>query len=97
MPDFAYKAIPMNDEFPDSVASLWVIEIISPTDKIVHSGETTQLSPGGNFGMGSLPTVERSEVYAPGQSVKTFGINHVLDGETVLPNFKLAVKELFAE
>jgi hypothetical protein len=34
-------------------------------------------------------------VYAPGQPVKTFGIDDTLDGGDVLPGFALAVREIF--
>lgn len=42
------------------------------------------------------PAQQIIEVIAPGQPVKILGINDILDGGTVLPAFKLAVKEIFA-
>jgi Uma2 family endonuclease len=44
-----------------------------------------------------LPETLEVEVYAPGQPVKKFGIDGVLDGGTVLPGFSMAVKDIFAE
>ena len=32
-PDFAYKQTPTAEEYPDPVAPLWAVEVISPNDK----------------------------------------------------------------
>lgn len=42
-----------------------------------------------------LPDVKAVEVYAPGQPIKLFGVEDVLDGGAVLPGFTLPVKEIF--
>lgn len=44
-----------------------------------------------------IPEVKEVEIYAPGQPKRTAGINDVLDGGNVLPGFKLAVKDIFAD
>lgn len=43
------------------------------------------------------PDQQRVEVYVPGQSPRLVGIDGTLDGGDVLPEFTLAVKEIFAE
>ncbi|MCC6805294.1 MAG: Uma2 family endonuclease [Anaerolineae bacterium] len=43
------------------------------------------------------PDARRVEVYAPGQPPRIVGIDGTLDGGDVLPEFALAVKEIFAE
>jgi Uma2 family endonuclease len=41
------------------------------------------------------PETKTVEVYAPGEAVKIFDINGTLDGGSVLPGFKLALKDIF--
>jgi len=41
------------------------------------------------------PQERMVEVYRPGQAMETLGINDTLEGETVLPGFKLALGEVF--
>lgn len=43
------------------------------------------------------PDRQRMEVYAPGQPVQKLGIDDVLDGGTVLPGFKLPVRDIFPQ
>jgi Uma2 family endonuclease len=43
------------------------------------------------------PETKEVEVYAPGQPVQTFDIDGVLTGGDVLPEFRLAVKDIFVE
>lgn len=43
------------------------------------------------------PESRTVEVYAPGKPVQIFDIDGVLDGNDVLPGFKLAVKDIFAD
>jgi Uma2 family endonuclease len=38
---------------------------------------------------------KRVEVYAPGHPVRKLGVEDTLDGGTVLPGFRLAIKEIF--
>ncbi len=45
----------------------------------------------------ALPDERVVEVYTPGQPVQRFGVNGVLDGGSVLPGFKLAVKDIFPD
>jgi Uma2 family endonuclease len=41
------------------------------------------------------PHNQKVEIYVPGKPVKILDINGIIDGEPVLPGFKLAVKEIF--
>jgi Uma2 family endonuclease len=43
------------------------------------------------------PESREVEIYAPGEPMKTIGIDDTLDGGDVLPGFTLAVKEIFPE
>lgn len=42
-----------------------------------------------------FPDTQTVEIYVPGQFVKILGISDVIEGEPVLPGFRLAVKEIF--
>ena len=41
------------------------------------------------------PETFEVEVYAPGQLMRLFGIDDILDGGDVLPGFRLAAREIF--
>lgn len=41
------------------------------------------------------PHNQKVEIYVPGKPVKILDINGIIDGEPVLPGFKLAVKDIF--
>lgn len=95
-PDFAYKRTPMSDDYPDPIAPLWVVEIISPTDKaenIRHKRQVYQQA--GVLVWEIYPQDQSVDVYAPGQPMRTYGIEDILDGGSVLPEFTLPVRELF--
>ena len=97
-PDFAYKRTPMSNEYPDPVAPLWAVEIISPTDKI---GEIRRKREGYRSAQILLweiyPDEQTVDVYAPGKPVQTYTIENSLDVGDLLPNFKLAVRDLFEQ
>lgn len=42
-----------------------------------------------------LPETKEVEIYAPGQPMRKADLDGILDGEDVLPGFKLAVKDIF--
>lgn len=95
-PDFAYKTTPMSEDYPDLVPPLWVVEIISPTDKAQNIRKKRQIYIQANILYWELyPEVRSIDVYAPGQPMKTMGMNDILDGGEVLPDFRLAMKDLF--
>jgi Uma2 family endonuclease len=97
-PDFSYKQTPLSRDYPDPVAPLWAVEVISPTDKPGEIAKKRRVYV--NAGILLWELYEQSEsihVYAPGKPMSLFGINDVLDGGNVLPGFTLAVKALFDE
>jgi Uma2 family endonuclease len=96
-PDFAYKRTPMSEDYPDPESPLWVVEIISPTDKAGDIREKRQIyRQAGILYWEIYPQSRSIDVYAPGQPMKTLGMSDTLNGSDVLPGFKLAVEELFA-
>jgi Uma2 family endonuclease len=97
-PDFAYKDTPLSEEYPDPVAPLWAVEVISPTDKATDIRKKRQIYQDAGILLWEVYyKLQRVDIYAPGQPMRAFGIDDVLDGDEVLPGFTLAVKELFAE
>jgi Uma2 family endonuclease len=95
-PDFAYKRTPMSKEYPDPVAPEWAVEVISPTDKAKNIREKREIyQHAGILYWEMYPDLERIDVYAPGQPMRTYGIEDTLDGGSVLPEFTLPVRELF--
>jgi Uma2 family endonuclease len=95
-PDFAYKPTPMIDEYPDPEPPLWVMEVISPTDRPdeVRAKRLVYLEAGILY-WEMYPKAQSIDVYAPGQPTRTFNIDDMLDGGDVLPGFTLAVKAIF--
>jgi Uma2 family endonuclease len=97
-PDFAYKAAPMSDDYPDPIPPLWAVEIVSPTDKAPNIRAKRQIyRQAGILYWEMYPESRSIDVYAPGKELQTFGIDQTLDGGDVLPGFTLPVRELFAE
>jgi Uma2 family endonuclease len=43
------------------------------------------------------PDKQQAEVFEPGRPARTLNIGDVLDGGDVLPGFKLALSDIFAE
>lgn len=96
-PDFAYKRTPMSDNYPDGVPLLWAVEIISPTDKAKDIRAKRRIYQAAGILLWEVyPEDQTIDVYRPGQSDRIeFGIDDVLDAGDVLPEFILAVKEIF--
>jgi Uma2 family endonuclease len=96
-PDFAYKNTELINEYPDPVPPLWVVEVISPTDKAEAIREKREMYLRAGILLWEIYYPSRSvDVYTPGKPMKTYSIGDVLDGGDVLPGFTLAVAELFA-
>lgn len=97
-PDFAFKTTPMSDEYPDPEPPLWVVEIISPTDRGVDIRTKREIYIAAVILYWEVyPQSLSIDVYAPGQPMRTIGADGVLDGGNVLPDFKLLVRDLFAD
>ena len=95
-PDFAYKRTPMSDDYPDPTAPLWVVEIISPTDKAEDIRSKRQIYRQAGILLWEIyPQDQSVDVYSPGQPMRTYGIEETLDGGSVLPQFTLSARELF--
>ncbi|MBZ0275545.1 MAG: Uma2 family endonuclease [Anaerolineae bacterium] len=95
-PDFAYKRTPMNDIFPDPEPPLWAVEIISPTDKAPDIREKRHIYLQADILYWEMyPQSYSIDVYAPGKPVQRLGIDDTLDGGDVLPDLKIAVKDIF--
>jgi Uma2 family endonuclease len=96
-PDFAYKRTPMSEEYPDPDPPLWVVEIISPTDKAADIRDKREIYRRAGILLWEVYLRTKSvDVYAPGQAIKTYSMGEILNGGDVLPEFKLAVADLFA-
>ncbi len=88
----------MSMEFADPEPPLWAVEVISPTDKATDIRKKRQIYQEAGILLWELyDNVQRVDVYAPGQPVRTFDMDDTLDGSDVLPGFRLAVKDLFGE
>ncbi len=97
-PDFAFKTTPMSDDYPDPEPPLWAVEIISPTDKAFEIRAKRDIYiEAGILYWEIYPNLGRIDVYAPGQPMRPVSMDGVLDGGAVLPDFKVAVKNLFAK
>ncbi|MBI1256142.1 MAG: hypothetical protein GC204_01605 [Chloroflexi bacterium] len=96
-PDFAYKRTPMSDDYPDPVAPLWAVEIISPTDKAVDIRKKRAIYLAAGILLWEIyPEDHLVDVYAPEQPVHTYGMEDIIEVGDLLPDFKLAVKDIFA-
>ena len=97
VPDFAYKRRTVSDDYPDPIVPEWVVEVISPTDKPyeIRNKRAIYIKAGILY-WEVYPKSNRVDVYAPGQPLRTFGLDDILDAGDVLPGFKLPVKEIFA-
>jgi Uma2 family endonuclease len=93
-PDFAYKRTPMSDDYPDPIAPLWAVEVISPIDTANNIHMKREIyQRAGILYWEIYPSLELIDVYALGQC--TYRIEDTLDGGSVLPEFTLPVRELF--
>ncbi len=97
-PDFAYKRTPLSEDYPDPVAPLWAVEVISPTDRGSDIRRKREIYQEAGILLWEVYyKVKKVDVYAPRQPPRTVGIDDTLDGGDVLPGFTLAARELFGE
>jgi len=95
-PDFAYKPTPMSNEYPDPVPPLWVVEVISPTDKASDIRKKRRIYRQAGILLWEMyPQEIQIDVYAPGKPVAEFGIDDVLSVGDILLGFTLPVRDLF--
>ncbi len=97
-PDFAYRTAPLTGAYPEPEPPLWVVEVISPTDrpKDIRAKRMVYLEAGVLYF--ELWPEERSiDAYAPGQLPRTYGVSDVIDMNDLIPGFTLTVSDLFEE
>lgn len=92
-PDFAYKTTPLTNVYSDP--PLWVAEVISQHDKIIEmSGKRRNYIQAGILYWELYPEEYLIDVYVPGKSMKTYGINDAI-AVNVIVGLKISVSKLF--
>jgi len=95
-PDMAYKQSPMTNEYPDPIAPLWVVEVISANDKAGEIRQKRLIYQEARILLREIyPEILSVDVYMPGQPPNTLQIGDTLSVESVLPGFSLSVKAVF--
>lgn len=101
VPNVAYISEQRQTELPrlgyvESAPEL-VVEIVSPGDSMHHiRTKIANYLVAGTLVWLVLPETKEVEIYAPGQPARIIGVESVLDGGDVLPEFTLAVKDIFS-
>ncbi len=95
-PDVAYKTTPTDRvNYPDPVPPEFAVEVISPTDRKPDIARKRQIYlDAGILYWEVYVDDERIDVYAPGQPMRSLGMDDTLDGGEVLPGFTLPVKDI---
>ncbi|MBZ0315483.1 MAG: Uma2 family endonuclease [Anaerolineae bacterium] len=77
----------------------FAVEVKSPSDKLpkLRTKVAYYLSNGTRLVWLVIPDKRLVEVYRPDEPVLVCGEDDFLDGANVLPGFKVAVKDLFAD
>jgi Uma2 family endonuclease len=101
-PDVGYISkvrLPKEPSREAPVAPDMAVEVKSPTDskREMRKKAEIYLQFGTRLVWLVFPEEQAVEVYVPDKDVQTFGINDSLDGGDVLPDFQLAVKDIFAD
>lgn len=95
-PDMAYKDTPMSDDYPDPIAPLWAVEVISPTDRASNLRKKREIYREAGILLWEVyPELQTVDVYAPGQPAMTYGKGQEITGGDVLPGFTVAVHLIF--
>src|SRR5262245_37955161 len=69
-PDFAYKRTPMSEEYPDPEPPLWVVEVVSPTDKAPEIRAKRQIYQNAGILLWEMYSQEQNiDVYPLGKSM----------------------------
>lgn len=104
MPDVGFIRKERLPEIPSCYVKVppdLAVEVVSPTDVLLdtHLKAMQYISAGTKLVWVVYPAKKIINVYRPaenGANVQTLGIEGVLSGEDVLPNFQLAIKEIFS-
>jgi len=95
-PDFAYKTTPMAEEYPDPIAPLWAVEVISPNDKAADIRKKRLIYiEAGILYWEMYPESQSIDVYVPNQRMKTVAADSILDVGDLLPGFTLAAQSIW--
>lgn len=74
------------------------VEVVSPSDDPRQLAiKISNYLAAGTVAWVMYPDDQQIDIHAPGQQVRTLGIDDVLEGGTVLPGFQVAVKLLFKD
>jgi Uma2 family endonuclease len=101
IPDAGFISIQRQPDEPDAsynpLAPDLAVEVLSPG----NTPTELRIKMGNYLQAGTTlwvvdPDKQQVEVYVPGQKVKVATINDTLDGGTVLPGFKLPIKDIFS-
>ena len=94
-PDFAYKTTPATPEYPDPIAPLWVMGVISANDKPAAIRKKRQRYLEAGILLWELYPDERViDVYTPGQPLTTYGLGSAIS-VSVVQNLSVEVAKLF--
>jgi Uma2 family endonuclease len=102
IPDVGYISKQKQSEVPDTSYNSnppeLAVEVLSPTD----SERQLTYKVANYLAVHTVvwvvyPEAQEIDVFTPGQPPQKLGIDDTLDGGTVLPDFKLALRELFAK
>lgn len=103
IPDVGYLAKSKQDKMPynqgyNNIAPDLAVEVISPsdTDRQITIKTANYLAEG-TVVWNVYPETKEVAIFEPNKIVQVLGIEDEVDGGAVLPNFKLAVKDIFAE
>ncbi len=95
VPDFAYKPTPRSKQYPDPIPPLWVVEVISPNDKVrdIRKKRLRYLEAGILL-WEVYPDDQLIDVYAPDQPLTTYGIADTIE-VAVVAGLRIEVVKLF--
>jgi len=101
-PDVGFISKQRQPELPrkgyNPLAPDLAVEVVSPTDREDRlSIKIANYLAAGTVVWVARPEYKEVEVYVPGQPVKIVDMNGELDGGSVLPGFRLAVKDIFRD
>jgi Uma2 family endonuclease len=100
LPDVGFIA---KAQHPKRPRETWVpyapnlaVEVVSPSDRQSEiADKVANYLVAGTVVWYFYPDEQAVKVYEPGKPVKTLTLNDTLDGGTVLPGFKVALKDIF--
>ena len=100
IPDVAYVSVErqraLSDEAYSSIPPDLAVEVLSPSNE----PDEIRIKVVGFLNAGTTvwvvnPNKQRIEVYVPGETPKTLGVDGTIDGGDLLPGFTLAVSAIF--